>query len=82
MMKKKRNFIIFLISFLCTSFLIVLLLGVAEVDYQSRRIGFGDDKTLIYQITGKNLRIACNDGKICYNYFVLLSTEIITEDFP
>lgn len=49
--------------------LVGLLLGLAEVDTQCRKIGFGDNKTLIYQITGKNLNLTCNTAKICYNIF-------------
>jgi hypothetical protein len=48
-----------------------LLLGFMEVDAQCRRIGFGDSKTLIYQITGKNWHLTCNTGKICYNNFCI-----------
>jgi len=49
--------------------LVGLLLGLAEVDTQCRKIGFGDNKTLIYQITGKNWNLTCNTAKICYNIF-------------
>lgn len=60
---------IFLASMLGTLCLVGLLLGLAEVDTQCRKIGFGDNKTLIYQITGKNWNLTCNTAKICYNIF-------------
>ena len=66
-MKNRTNLRIFLVSMFTTLCLIALLLGIAEVDMQCRRIGFGDNKTLIYRITGKNLSLACNTAEICYN---------------
>ena len=33
--------------------------GVLAVDYFSRKIGFGDDNTLITKITGKSLSVGC-----------------------
>ncbi|MFU0832110.1 MAG: N-acetylmuramoyl-L-alanine amidase [Oscillospiraceae bacterium] len=66
-MIKNRNLRIFLVSMFSTLCIIALLLGLAKVDTQCRRIGFGDEKTLISQITGKNLDLACNTGEICYN---------------
>ncbi|MCI1966152.1 MAG: hypothetical protein LKJ17_08490 [Oscillospiraceae bacterium] len=68
-MTKHPNLKIFLVSMFCTLGLIGLFLGIAEVDTQCRRIGFGDNKTLIYQITGKNLVLTCNTAEICYNIF-------------
>ena len=65
-----RNWRVFLVSLFSTLCVAVLLLGLMEVDYQSRRIGFGDNKTLIYQITGKNLNLSCIRGRLCYNIFV------------
>ncbi|WBY63880.1 MAG: N-acetylmuramoyl-L-alanine amidase [Thermocaproicibacter melissae] len=64
----RREIRAFLISFFTTLLLILLFLGIAVVDYECRKIGFGDEKTLIYQITGKNLNFACNSTGICYNY--------------
>lgn len=68
-MGQRRNLRIFLASMLGTLCLVGLLLGLSEVDTQCRKIGFGDNKTLIYQITGKNLNLTCNTAKICYNIF-------------
>lgn len=62
-MKKNRNFRDFVISLVCTLCLLALLLGFAEVDYQCRRTGFGDEKTLISQISGKNLPMSCIEIK-------------------
>ena len=56
-MRRNREMRIFLTSLMTTLCVLGLLLGVAEVDTQCRRIGFGDNKTLIYQITGKNLNL-------------------------
>lgn len=58
-MRKHPNLRIFLSSFFAALLVITLLWGFAVVDYQSRKIGFGDEKTLIYQITGKNPDITC-----------------------
>lgn len=69
-MKLKREMRIFLTSLVVTLCVLGLLLGMAEVDTQCRRIGFGDNKTLIYQITGKNLNLSCIDNQICYNISV------------
>lgn len=57
----KKNARIFLVSLFSTLCAAALLLGIMEVDYQSRRIGFGDEKTLVYQITGKNPNLSCID---------------------
>lgn len=72
-MKNKRNLRIFLTSMVCTLCVLGLLLGLMEVDTQCRRIGFGDEKTLISQITGKNLNLTCIDAQICYNNSVSLN---------
>ena len=68
-MKLNRNARIFWTSFFCTLCVIALLYGLAVVDYYSRKIGFGDGKTLIYQITGKNLDLSCKGLEIWYNIF-------------
>ncbi|MCI1954824.1 MAG: hypothetical protein LKJ21_00410 [Oscillospiraceae bacterium] len=66
-MGKHRNLRIFLTSFFASLLAIALVWGFAAVDYQSRRIGFGDGKTLIYRITGKNPDIPCIGVGIWYN---------------
>ncbi|HEX3017285.1 MAG TPA: hypothetical protein VHP31_05455 [Caproicibacter sp.] len=58
-MRNNRSLRIFLTSFFVSLLVIALVWGLAFVDYQSRKIGFGDEKTLIYQITGKNPDITC-----------------------
>ena len=58
-MRNRRGLRIFLVSFFTTVLFIALFLGLAAVDYECRKIGFGDGKTLIYQLTGKNLNFAC-----------------------
>lgn len=58
-MRNNRGLRIFLTSFFVSLLVIALVWGLAFVDYQSRKIGFGDEKTLIYQITGKNPDITC-----------------------
>lgn len=70
-MMRNRNIRIFLTSLVGTLCVLALLIGLAAVDLQCRRIGFGDEKTLIYQITGKNLTLSCNTPQLCYNIFVL-----------
>lgn len=74
-MNSKRDLRIFMISFFGTLCLLGLFFGLAEVDYQSRRIGFGDGKTLIYRITGKNFNLACNAVEICYNNSIFILRE-------
>jgi hypothetical protein len=71
---------IFFTSFFSTLCILLLLLGIAEVDYQSRRIGFGDDKTLIAQITGKTWAECCNTAKIWYNDFVSTFKDSAVEE--
>lgn len=46
-------------SFFVALLIIALLYGMADVDFQCRRIEFGDGKTLIFRITGKNPYFAC-----------------------
>jgi hypothetical protein len=58
----------------------MLLIGMAEVDYQSRRIGFGDNKTMIAQITGKTWDECCNAVKIWYNDFVSTLKDSAVEE--
>lgn len=77
-MRQNRNLRIFLTSFFTSLIVIALLWGLAIVDYQCRRIGFGDEKTLIYQITGKNPDITCIAAGICYNNSVSSSASIKT----
>lgn len=69
-MRKNRDLRIFLTSLVAALCVAGLALGLAEVDAQSRRIGFGDNKTLLYQITGKNLNLSCIVTRICYNISV------------
>lgn len=78
-MKRKRRRIFFA-SFFSTLCVLALLFGMAEVDANSRRIGFGDDKTLIYKITGKTWQETCNVAKVWYNNFVLSLTENAVEE--
>lgn len=59
-----RNGRIFIVSFFSTLCAAALIFGLMEVDYQSRRIGFGDEKTLVYEITGKNLNLSCIKDKL------------------
>lgn len=72
---RKRDRKIFFASFFSTLCVIALLFGLAEVDANSRRIGFGDNKTLMYQMTGKTWQESCNAVKIWYNDFISLLTE-------
>ncbi len=69
-MKKNGAFRIFVTACVCTLCALALAWGVLTVDSRSREIGFHDGKTLIYQITGKNLSLSCIAGGICYNYSV------------
>ena len=73
MNKKEKK--IFFTSFLSTMLIFVLVFGLIEVDYNSRRIGFGDEKTLIYEMTGKTWDETCNDVKLWYNNLVSTLTE-------
>lgn len=75
-MKKKHDSRIFLTSFYSTLCLLLLLLGFAIVDFECRKVGFGDNKTLIYEITGKNINLSCNTDRICYNYSVFVSNAL------
>lgn len=71
-MKKtgRREKRIFFTSFFGTLCVLILLLGLLEVDENSRRIGFGDGKTLLYQFTGQTWQETCNAAKIWYNNVV------------
>ncbi|MFR9308725.1 hypothetical protein [Hydrogeniiclostridium mannosilyticum] len=51
-----RRWKAFLTSFICTLLIILFAAGLNEVDYQCRQIGFGDENTLLYRLTGKHLR--------------------------
>jgi hypothetical protein len=77
---KRRKRRIFFTSFFSTLCVLILLIGMAEVDYQSRRIGFGDDNTLIAQITGKTWNECCNTAKIWYNDFVSTLKDTSVEE--
>ena len=66
-MRNRKNLRAFLTSFFVSLLLLALLLGLNAVDFQCRRIGFGDNKTFIFRITGKNLPLACNEDGLCYN---------------
>jgi hypothetical protein len=79
-MTDRRTRRIFFGSFFGTLCVLALLFGVYEVDTNSRRIGFGDNKTLIYQLTGKTWQESCNDAKIWYNNLVLSLTESAVEE--
>lgn len=72
---KRRNRRIFFASFFSTLCVLALLFGIAEVDANSRRIGFGDDKTLMHQITGETWQESCNAVKIWYNDFISSLTK-------
>ena len=72
---KRRNRRIFFASFFSTLCVLALLFGIAEVDANSRRIGFGDDKTLMHQITGETWQESCNAVKIWYNNFISSLTK-------
>ena len=66
-MRNNRSLRAFLVSFFSSLAVLALLWGIAAVDYQCRKTGFGDEKTLIFQLTGKNLNFACITAGICYN---------------
>lgn len=51
-MKRNGNMRIFAVSFYSTLCLLTLAIGILEVDYYSRKTGFGDDQTLIQTLTG------------------------------
>ena len=75
-MGHNRDLRIFLSAFLGTLCVLGLVFGVLAVDSESRRVGFGDGKTLIYEITGKNLNLSCIDTEICYNNFIFLKNSV------
>lgn len=77
--KRKR---IFFTSFFSTLCVIALVLGIIQVDSNSRRIGFGDNKTLIYQFTGQSWQETCNTVKIWYNNFISALTANDVEESP
>lgn len=58
-MKDRRCRRAFFTAFVCTLCVLALAAGVLAVDYFSRKIGFGDDNTLITKITGKSLSVGC-----------------------
>ncbi|HEX3039976.1 MAG TPA: hypothetical protein VHP54_06755 [Caproiciproducens sp.] len=78
MNRKKRR--IFFTSFFSTLCILMLLIGMAEVDYQSRRIGFGDNRVLTVQITGKTWDECCNAVKTWYNDFVSTLKDSAVEE--
>lgn len=63
-MKKHLCLRIFLVSFSATALALILVWGLAAVDYECRRVGFGDENTLLYRLTGKNPPITCIDDGI------------------
>jgi hypothetical protein len=78
----RRDRRIFFTAFFSTLCVFALVFGFAEVDFNSRRVGFGDDKTLIYQITGKTWQESCNVVKVWYNNVVLsLSENAVGESY-
>lgn len=60
-MRKHPRLRIFLASFAATALTLTLLWGLAAVDYECRRVGFGDGDTLLFRLTGKNPPITCID---------------------
>ncbi len=60
-MRKHPRLRVFAVSFLASALALTLLWGLAVVDYECRRIGFGDGDTLIYRLIGKNPPIPCID---------------------
>ena len=56
-MKRNTNARIFAVSFYTTLCVLVLAIGILEVDYYSRQTGFGDDQTLIHALTGWDLHL-------------------------
>jgi hypothetical protein len=77
---ERRNRRIFWGSFFSTLYVLILLIGLAVVDHNSRRIGFGDNKTLLYQITGKTWQETCNVAKVWYNNFKFSFQEHAAEE--
>ena len=63
----KRIFVTSFYSTLCVLLLIAGLLAVVE---NSRRIGFGDNQTFFYQITGQTWQGTCNAVKVWYNQII------------
>lgn len=64
----------FWVAFVCTLCLCMTILGILEADYQSRQTGFGDGKTLLYEITGQEGDLLDQLGMLdffhllCYTY--------------
>ncbi len=54
---KRRGLRAFATALVATLCVLGFVIGFLEVDEQSRRIGFGDEKTLIFTITGQNWRL-------------------------
>ena len=72
--EKKQDRRLFFTAFFSTVCLCLLGIGILEADYQSRKIGFGDEKTLLYAWTGREgdllEQIAALDffQNLCYTY--------------
>lgn len=77
---KRKDRRTFFASFFSTLCVLALLFGLIEVDSNSRRIGFGDNKTLAYQIMGKSWQESCNAAKVWYNNLVSSLTESAVEE--
>lgn len=71
---------VFATSFFSTLCVLILVAGIFIVDTNSRRIGFGDNQTLFYQITGQTWDGTCNDVKIWYNHFISFITANDVEE--
>ena len=56
-MKQRKDIRAFAVSFYCTLCVLILAIGILEADYHSRQTGFGDGKTLIQSLTGRNWRL-------------------------
>ncbi len=65
--KTRREKRVFFASFCSTLCVLLLFIGMMEVDANSRYIGFGDSRTLFYEITGQTWRETCNTVEIWYN---------------
>lgn len=78
MKRKKRR--IFFTSFFSTLCILGLLIGIATVDENSRRIGLGDDRTFLSRTVGKTWQESCNAVKIWYNQIVSSFHENAVEE--
>lgn len=67
---ERKNRRIFFTSFFSTLCVILLFLGMVEVDANSRKVGFGDTKTVFSWFTGQSWQETCNSAKIWYNNFI------------